>query len=49
MSQDGAKEGRLDDAEFAFHERKNLQNRISRLEEGYVWCVIRTATISSTL
>ena len=48
VTQDGADEGRLDHAELAFHERKDLQNQFSR--RGADAChVLRTATISSTL
>jgi len=48
VTQDRADEGRLDNAEFAFHERKDLQNRFS-CRETDPRHVLRTATISSTL
>ena len=48
VTQDGTNEGRLDNAEFAFHERKDLQNRFS-CRETDACHVVRTATISSTL
>jgi len=48
VTQDGANEGRLDNAELAFHERKDLQKRVS-CREADPRHVLRTATISSTL
>lgn len=48
VTQDGANERRLDNAELAFHEREDLQNRFSSRGTDPRH-VLRTATISSTL
>lgn len=48
IAQDGADEGRLDNAELAFHKREDLQMQFSRRGTDPRH-VLRTATMSSTL